>query len=106
MLASYQSLNSLDLRSNNIGIDGGCAIFKALGDNSSLTELDLGILAGGSRNRVGLKVVICCMLHAFASTLQTVIIRTVFNLKENLSAPALQRFSVFHAQNTKFLIHI
>jgi hypothetical protein len=56
MLANCHSLTHLDLRSNNIGVEGGIALFEAVMENTTLTDLDLGLLAGGMRNRVGLKV--------------------------------------------------
>jgi len=37
-------LVSLDMRSNDIGPEGGEALFEALGRNDSLTALDLGVL--------------------------------------------------------------
>uniref|UniRef100_A0A7S0W5W3 Uncharacterized protein n=1 Tax=Hemiselmis tepida TaxID=464990 RepID=A0A7S0W5W3_9CRYP len=56
MLKQDTALSALDLKSNDIGVEGGAALFNALKSNITLTELDLGILSGGNRNRVGSKV--------------------------------------------------
>lgn len=56
-LADYLSFDpliiQLDLRSNNIGIDGCCQIFDGLLHNSHLTSLDLSAIDGIDRNRIG-----------------------------------------------------
>ena len=57
MLWQNEAVTRLDLRSCGTGIEGGVAIFRAVGCSSSLTDLDLGLLSGGgTRNRVGLKM--------------------------------------------------
>ncbi|EAX91339.1 Leucine Rich Repeat family protein [Trichomonas vaginalis G3] len=56
-LAEYLSydplLIQLDLKSNNIGIDGCVQIFEGLMHNQHLTTLDLSAIDGIDRNRIG-----------------------------------------------------
>lgn len=54
LILKNPTITFLDLRSNDIGIKGGTALFKALGEEScALEELDLSGLSGLNRNHIG-----------------------------------------------------
>ena len=47
MLKKNVTITSIDLRSNDIGIDGGSTLFQALEeDNKTLTSIDLSGMSG------------------------------------------------------------
>ncbi|KAJ4455897.1 putative Protein NLRC3 [Paratrimastix pyriformis] len=45
----------LDLRSNDIGVQGGVDLFTALQSNDILVSLDLSAIAGANRNHIGVR---------------------------------------------------
>mmetsp|Transcript_7733 Transcript_7733/g.20094 ORF Transcript_7733/g.20094 Transcript_7733/m.20094 type:complete len:1081 (-) Transcript_7733:319-3561(-) len=48
------SITELDLRSNDIAVEGGKALMASLGVNHTLRKLDLSGISGVNRNRIGL----------------------------------------------------
>lgn len=72
------SLIALVLKSNDIGPDGGAALFRAAAQSSTLTSLDLSGVSGVNRNHIGLKG-----CKALGEALQSNPVLNAVNLEEN-----------------------